>query len=699
MASGYENRISVHFARLPNNEYLAGIHMWRFVGSTLVVATFAADVGAAQGSSSPVGPFTATQAARGRLVYEQACAACHGAALEGAGAPSLAGRSFEARWRHPALTLDDLFYIARKTMPPKAVGTVSLEDHAAAVAYILEANGYTAGQTPLELGTPGLKAKFAWAGKYVTDAGDAAVASVDVLPPDVGAAPGTVGPDQTMLDAATRSTDWLVHAHDYAGTRYSPLDQVNVANAARLAPVCIFQVGQKDNFQTGPIVYRGTMYLTTATSTIALDAATCRVKWQHKWQVRGDVAWNRNRGAAIKDGRLVRGTPDGFLVALSTESGAQLWARRVADPNAGETFSMAPVIYDDLVLIGPAGSELNLKGWVGAFRLSDGAPVWRFNTVPRPGEPGYETWHNPKNIPMGGGAVWTSFSVDTATGDLHVAVTNPAPDFPAQLRLGDNLYTNSIVVLDIRTGKLRWHRSLVPNDSHDWDLTHAMPLFTATIKGKLRRLVATAGKDGMLRVLDRDTHAVIYTTAVTTIENAEGPVTSTPTRVCPGVLGGVEWSSPSYSVRTGMLYVPAVDWCATFTSDAEPRYIPGQDYMGGDVDLDPPEKAQGWVTAIDVASGAVKWKYRSPRPMVASVTSTAGDLLFTGELTGDFLALDARTGAALYRFNTGGSMGAGIVTYEVSGRQYIAAASGTPSGFWVDKNGGAPTIVVFALPQ
>jgi alcohol dehydrogenase (cytochrome c) len=677
--------------------------MRQIMGATVIVVSFASGIAAAQapGSSSPVGPFTAEQVTRGKLVYEQSCAACHGALLEGAAAPSLAGRSFEARWRLPTLTLDDLFYVVRTQMPPKAAGTVSLEDHAAALAYILAANGYAAGRTALELGSPGLNTKFAWAGKYLTAEGDTAGTGTgaDVLPADADAAPGGDGPDQATLDAGSRSTDWLVNAHDYAGTRYSPLDQVNVGNAVHLAPACMLQVGERDNFQTGPIVHRGTMYLTTARSTIALDAATCRVKWRRAWKLRGDIAFNRNRGVAIKDGRLVRGTPDGFLVALSTETGAQLWARRVANPNAGETFSMAPVIYDDLVLIGPAGSELNLKGWVGAFRLADGLPVWRFNTVPHPGEPGYETWHNPKNIPMGGGAVWTSFSVDTATGDLHVAVTNPAPDFPVQLRLGDDLYTNSIVVLDIRTGKLRWHRSIVPNDSHDWDLTHAMPLFTATIDGRPRRLVTTAGKDGMLRVLDRDTHAVMYTTAVTTIENAAAPVTTTPRRVCPGVLGGVQWSGPSYSAHTAMLYVPAVDWCATFSANVEPRYIPGHAYFGGDVDLDPPEKAQGWLTAIDAATGAVKWKYQSARPMIASVTTTAGGLVFTGELTGDFLALDARTGAVLYHFNTGGSMGGGIVTYEVGGRQYIAAASGTPSGFWVDKNGGAPTIVVFALPQ
>jgi alcohol dehydrogenase (cytochrome c) len=338
-----------------------------------------------------------------------------------------------------------------------------------------------------------------------------------------------------------------------------------------------------------------------------------------------------------------------------------------------------------------------VQGWVGAFRLADGAPVWRFNTVPRPGEPGFETWPDPKQIPMGGGAVWTSFALDVETGDLHVPVTNPSPDLPAHLRPGDNLYTNSIVVLDVRTGKRRWHRSLVPNDSHDWDLTHTMPLFTASANGATRRLVATAGKDGLLRTLDRDTHEIVYETVVTTRENVDVPITTTPTRVCPGMLGGVEWNGPSFNARTNMLYVPAVDWCSTLTAFAEPRYIPGKSYFGGTFEFDPPEKAHGWITALDATTGQVRWKYRSPRPMVAAVTSTAGGLLLAGELTGDFLALDALSGEVLYRFNTGGPMGGGIVTYEVGGRQYIAAAAGSPSNFWVEKNPGAPTIVVFGL--
>ncbi len=649
--------------------------------------------------SSVEGPFTEAQATHGKEVYARTCAACHGAELQGGASIPLVGSSFQARWRFPALTVDDLFYIVRKTMPPQAAGTVPVDDLAAAVAYLLQANGYRPGPTPLAVGAAVLKQPLAWAGKYASPTGEAAVAGPDVLPGDAGARPGTKGPDQAALDGATRSTDWLVHTHDYAGTRYSPLSQIDTSNAARLAPACMLQVGEADSFQTGPIVHAGTMYLATARSTIAIDAATCRVKWRHSWTLRGDAVWNRSRGVAIKDGRVVRGTPDGYLVALSSETGAMLWARRVADASAGETFSMAPVIYDDLILIGPAGSENNIKGWVGAFRLADGSPVWRFNTVPRPGEPGYDTWQNPNNIPMGGGAVWTSFSLDTVTGDLHVAVTNPAPDLPAHLRPGSNLYTNSILVLDVRTGKHRWHRSLVPADSHDWDLSHVMPLFTANIDGRARRLVATVGKDGILRTLDRETHDIVYATPVTTIENADVPVTTTPTRACPGVLGGVEWNGPSHSAVTNMLYVPAVDWCTTFTADPEPRYIPGKNYLGGTAARDPAEKSQGWLTALDATTGAVRWKYRSPRPMVAAVTSTAGGLVLTGELTGDFLALDGRNGEVLYRFNTGGSMGGGIVTYEAGGQQYIAVASGTPSAFWVDRNGGAPTIVVFALPR
>jgi alcohol dehydrogenase (cytochrome c) len=176
-------------------------------------------------------------------------------------------------------------------------------------------------------------------------------------------------------------------------------------------------------------------------------------------------------------------------------------------------------------------------------------------------------------------------------------------------------------------------------------------------------------------------------------------VITTPLRACPGVLGGSQWNGPAYNAGTNLLYVPAVDWCATFSSFEQVRYIPGKLYMGGRTDLDPVDKSQGWLTAVDASTGAVKWKYRSPRPMVAAVTTTAGNVVLTGELTGDFVVFDARTGDVLYRFNTGGPVGGGVVTYAVDGRQYVAVATGSPSNFWVERSPGAPTIVVFALPR
>ena len=657
----------------------------------------AAVMGAGQSPAPPprAALFTDAQAAAGEALYRQSCAGCHGATLTGGTAPPLTGPAFEASWSDPRVTLADLFFLARTAMPPRASNSLSAADHAAVFAYLLKTNGFPSGSTPLTAASAALEAAHL---RPESARAPARPAPPDFIPGAAGAAPASTGPDQATLTAAARSSDWLVHTHDYSGTRFSPLQEINVTTAARLAPACIFQVGERDNFQTGPIVYNGTMYVTTMTSTIALDAATCRVTWRHRWQTRDDPGFQRNRGIAIKDGRVIRGTPDGYLIALSADTGAQLWARQVAKPAEGETFTMAPLVFEDLVLIGPAGSENNLQGWVGAFRASDGSPVWRFNTVPRPGEPGFETWQNPKGIPMGGGSVWTAFALDTENGDLHVAVTNPSPDLPVHLRQGSNLYTNSIVVLDVRTGKLRWHRQLVPNDSHDWDVTHATPMITTTVNGAPRRLVMTTGKDGMLRALDRETHAVLYQTPVTTRENADTPVITTALRACPGVLGGSQWNGPAFNPGTNLLYVPAVDWCATFSSFEQVRYIPGKLYMGGRTDLDPVERAQGWLTAVDASTGAVTWKYRSPRPMVSAVTTTAGNVVMTGELTGDFVVFDARSGDVLYRFNTGGPVGGGVITYGVGGKQYVAVASGSPSNFWVERNPGAPTIVVFALP-
>ena len=562
------------------------------------------------------------------------------------------------------------------------------------MTYILSQNGYATGPTPLVAGSQRMKTARLHFG--------IAKALAEAPPPlrvagDESAIPKGGGPTQDELNHAASSTrDWLYHTHDYAGARYVALDQINAANAGGLRAVCALQLGDTGSFQSGPVVYQGTLYVTTVHATVAVDAATCHTKWRHSWTPLDKEVWRNNRGVAIKDGYVVRGTSDGYLVALNAATGALVWAVKAANTREGETFTMAPLLFEDLILIGPAGSENAISGWVGAFRLSDGKQVWKFMTVPGATLAGSPNWGNPKGIKLGGGSTWTPFSLDAEKGELFVAITNPAPDLPADLRPGDNRYTNSAVVLDVRTGKLLWYRQMVANDSHDYDLTQVSPLFRTTIDGHDKSLLTTVGKDGVLRAVDRTTHEIVYSTPVTTIRNADAPVTKAGVVACPGVLGGVEWNGPALSRDLNILYVNAVDWCSKFTSEETVRHIPGRNYMGGSIEFVP--FASGWLTAIDASTGAVKWKYHSTRPLVSAVTATKGNVVFTGELNGDFIALDARDGKVLYRFNTGAAIGGGIITYELAGKQYVAVTSGKPSPFWTSDANGTPMIFLFALP-
>ncbi len=506
------------------------------------------------------------------------------------------------------------------------------------------------------------------------------------------------GPTQAELNTAQANTsDWLLTNHDYGGQRYVDLQLINRENAARLRPVCRYHAGGYAPFQTNPIVYRGVMYMTTTQATVALDATTCEVRWRHDWQPKAKQNWPQQRGVALKEGRVVRGTNDGYLLALDAATGELLWAKPVADANKGESLTMPPVIYEDLVIIGPAGSENAIKGWIGAFRLADGTPVWRFNTVPGAGEPGADTWSEAPGQVVGGGAIWTPLSLDPATGLVYVPVTNPAPDFYGEARRGDNLYTNSMVVLHARSGALQWYYQFVPHDTHDWDLTQVSPLFTTTVHGTPRKLVAAVGKSGLLHVLDRETRALLYQVPVTSRRNVDVALTVEGVHACPGVLGGVQWNGPAYNPKLNTLYVPSVDWCGTYKLAEELRFVQGKLYMGGQYRGDSVLEAHGWLTAIDAANGTIRWRYRSPRPMLAAVTTTSAELIFTGELTEDFIVLDARDGTVLYRFNTDGPLNGGVITYAIEGRQYVAAMSGNATPFWAAPPGSA-TVVIFALP-
>lgn len=499
-----------------------------------------------------------------------------------------------------------------------------------------------------------------------------------------------------LRNAASDTKNWLHASKDYQGQRFVGASQITAANASRLRPTCIYRSDNIVSMQTSPLVYNGIMYITMDEVTVAIDATSCRQVWSYTWALNDGVLSKVNRGVAIQGGRLLRGTPDGYLIALNMADGSLLWSRKIADSRASQYLSMPPLIFEDAVVFGPAGADWGAKNWVGAFDLKTGQERWRFNLVPNAGEPGAETWRNPKAREHGGGSLWTPLSLDVAKGILYLPVGNPSPDFYEAVRPGDNLYTNSAVALDVRNGKLLWFHQFGPADAHDRDLSQVSPLFSAPVGGKTRDLIAISGKDGLLRVLDRDTHAQLYERVITTRTDSEVSPTVEGAHSCPGLLGGMEWNGPAYIPSTHTLFVATVDWCATFTRTAQvPTFESNAHYYGGAADPDAREKARGWIRALDGPTGKELWKRQWPTPLVAGVTATAGGVLFSGDLDDNFFVLDALSGKTLYTFNTGGTVGGGVISYEANGKQYVAATSGVVSGFFGGH--GTAAIIVFSL--
>lgn len=509
---------------------------------------------------------------------------------------------------------------------------------------------------------------------------------------------GQQGPTQIELNAAaSNATDWLHANHDYGGQRFVDATGINRDNARSLQPTCVYRLRDRNPFHANPVVYRGVMYVTSPYATIALDAVTCRERWRHDWKAKARELAPHNGGVAVKSGKVIRGTRDGYLIAIDADTGRLLWERAAANPAQRETFTMPPVIFENVIIIGPAGNEVPIRGWVGAFSLDSGEPLWRFHTMPRAGEAGADTWGSTEML-TGGGAVWTPFSLDPHRALVFIPVGNASPAFNGDVRPGANLYTNSLVVLDARTGKLMWHYQASPHDTHDWDLTQVSPIFSADVKGKRRLLVAVVGKEGLLRVLDTESREHLYEVAVTRRQNTDVPITVDGVHVCPGPLGGVQRNGPAFNPRTNMLYVAAVEWCGLFKKSETPVHIVGQEYLGGAWIPDARDRARGWLTAVDATTGAVRWRYESRHPMLAGVTATSADLLFTGELDGNFVVLDARDGTVLFRHNIRGAMNGGVVTYEIGGRQYVAVTSGSANIYWQTPHAPA-TVTIFAVAE
>jgi alcohol dehydrogenase (cytochrome c) len=500
--------------------------------------------------------------------------------------------------------------------------------------------------------------------------------------------------------------DWIYVDHDLAGTRYSHLKQITTKNVSRLVKACSYSFPDKEPSQTAPIVSAGTIYLTTAHYTAAIDGTDCHVMWLSTWTLHEHGPLTTHRGAALADGKIIRGTDDGYLLALNANDGKTLWARQIAEPKEGYFISMPPLVHGNMIYIGPAGSETAARGWVAAFRISDGEQVWRFNIVPDDGEPGADTWGpDPAARRHGGGNLWTPMSFDVKRNLLYVPGGNAAPDLYDDDRPGDNLYTNSLIALDATTGHLVWYRQFVPHDVHDYDLSHVAPVFTTTINGSTRNVIASTGKDGLLRLVDRDSKDVLYSVPFTNRMNVELPITTTPVRVCPGTLGGEEWNGSAYYAKQNLLVVPATDWCAEFNKDTtapdpEKEHTHGF-YFGGETKFDPWAAARGRLTAFEASTGRERWRYDAAKPLVAGVTATEGDLVLTGELTGDLLALDARSGSVLLRRDLGGPAAGGVITYSARGVQNIAVVSGFVGVYNLvapEIGGGNTTVTVFRLP-
>jgi alcohol dehydrogenase (cytochrome c) len=488
--------------------------------------------------------------------------------------------------------------------------------------------------------------------------------------------------------------DWEGYNKTLEGQRYSLLNQINASNAANLAEVCRVRVSARGSLQSGLLVIADSMFLATPTETFALDPVNCRIRWQHTYRRSQEPGLSVNRGVAHLNGRIFRGTDDGRLLALDATTGKEIWTSVVGDPTVGEYVSAAPIAWNGLVILGISGGEFGIRGRILAYDALNGREVWRFHTIPIGKEFGADTWGDSKWAEHGGGGTWSTFTIDPTTAEVFAPIGNPVPDFAPTDRPGANLFTNSVLGLDARTGELRWWYQLQANDDHDHDLGAAPMLFR---NSRHEHMLAAAGKDGLLHVVDRATRKVIYKTPVTTVDSPRKKVTTEGVKVCPGAAGGVQWNGPALDPRRMTIFVGAVDMCMMMKSSPGSKFTPRGLNFGGSAGP-AGDTPTGWVTAVDANTGAVRWKYHAEAPVLGGVTPTAGGIVMTGDNAGNFLVFESDSGKLLRKEATGGSLAGGVVTYSRGGKQYVAFTSGnvSPTGFG---SVGRPSVVVMSLPE
>jgi len=527
---------------------------------------------------------------------------------------------------------------------------------------------------------------------------------------------------QPMLNSAGGDAKNWIHANgSYDQTRYYPGNQINTGNVGKLAPKFVFQTAVLESMETAPIVVNGVMFLTTSFNHVyAIDAVTGQEFWHYKHKMGPITTFccgPNNRGVAIEGDKLFMGTLDAKLVALDAKTGKLLWETQIADPEKGYSETMAPAVVEGKVLIGTNGGEYGVRGFIKAFDTADGKLLWTFYSIPETGQEG--VW-DPKDATgrdmhrdiaaekkmlaekggafyqtLGGG-VWMTPAIDLKTRTVFFLAGNPSPDLYGAIRPGDNLYTNSMVAIDLDKGTYKWHFQYIAHDV--WDLDAVSPVILTQAKDKSGKMVDVAihgGKTGHIYVHERNTGKLIrFSEAMIPQENMWVLPTKDGARMLPGANGGVEWSPMAINPKTRMAYAANLHQPMTYHVEETP-YPAGKLWLGGAFKTIPGEAQWGRLVAVNLDTGKVAWGVKTDQPLIGGVLATAGNLVFNGEANGWFKAFDAASGKELWRFNAGAGVNAPAVSYMVNGKQYVAVAAGGNNQ--IDAKRGN-SVFVFALP-
>ena len=510
---------------------------------------------------------------------------------------------------------------------------------------------------------------------------------VVLLPGDARA---QVGYDQ-IVHTEHNPENWVTYSGDYSGRRYSELKQIDANTVSRLMPAWVFQTQVQGKFETTPLVINGIMYFTGPDDHgYAVDARTGRAIWRYERQLptRIPACCGRvNRGFAALGNKLFMATLDGHVVALDSKTGNLIWDVETADYKLGYTFTVAPLVVKDKVVVGVSGGEYGIRGFIDAYDAETGQRAWRFYTIPAPHERGNETWAG-DSWKRGGVPAWVTGAFDPELNLIYWSTGNPSPSDDISVRAGDNLYSNCVLALDADNGKLKWYFQFTPADAHDWDATETPVLLDLEMDGKPRKLLAHANRNGFFYLLDRTNGSFLFAKPFGHVTWAREigpdgrplllPVATSDEKgkvVCPGAAGATNWMSPSFSPQTGLLYVVAREQCDLFTAIPQP-FHPGHPYLGSVYYKPAEEKPWGAVRAIDPLTGKIKWEFKYISAPWAGALSTAGGLVFSGDMEGYLIAFDARTGKDLWHFETGAAIYDSPMTYAVGSKQYVVIASG-----------------------